>query len=418
MAVLSFEVQHLEQVAQLVVAQPRPHQAYILQCVEITGTHILQFKASVLPQEVVAKYLVVIFHVVAHESLALAVVHEELQPFGSRVALAAAVDFEHRIGVAAHGLGQCLVGLEDDVERTPHYPALPHGDGGNLYDVVVLGVEAGGLGVEDDELLGIVGVDELLQVRRVVVAQEVGGQQCHTAHVAHEVAGGGVGGHHFQPPQQSGPGYEDALVGEHAEVGQHEAHGWQREEVGAADFEVGYLHGRHHLAHLVGLAVGAYEDGDAAVGCHLPVAFGEACGVVALELCVAYVEQTEVLGCVWRVALGGGQQVAADAEVAHREVVLQVEEVLRRAVVGVQVVYMALATPFQGFEGFEFGTDEREDGLLLVAEVHDGGVVGGEEVHQRQLQRVEVLHLVNLYPGVFPPVAVRCICPFTPCHSL
>ena len=49
-AVLPFKVQHLKQVSQLVVTQARPHQAYILQCVEITGTRILQFKTSVLAQ--------------------------------------------------------------------------------------------------------------------------------------------------------------------------------------------------------------------------------------------------------------------------------------------------------------------------------------------------------------------------------
>ena len=85
----------------------------------------------------------------------------------------------------------------------------------------------------------------------------------------------------------------------------------------------------------------------------------------------------------------------------HGVVVLQVEEVLGRAVVGVEVVNVAGAAPFEGFEGLEFGADEGEDGLLLVAEVYDGGVGCGEEVDQRQLQRVEVLHLVYFNPAVF-----------------
>ena len=66
--------------------------------------------------------------------------------------------------MAAYGGGQLFVGLEDDVEGLAYNLALPYAYGGNLYDVVVAGVEAGGLGVENDEFLGVVGVDECLQV--------------------------------------------------------------------------------------------------------------------------------------------------------------------------------------------------------------------------------------------------------------
>ena len=103
-----------------------------------------------------------------------------------------------------------------------------------------------------------------------------------------------------------------------------------------------------------------------------------------------------------RVEVGGGQHIAADAEVGHGEVVLQVEEVARRAVVGVEVVDVLAAAALEVLEGLQLGADEGEDGLLLVAEVDDGGVGCGEEVDQGELQRIEVLHLVHLDPAVGP----------------
>ena len=63
-------------------------------------------------------------------------------------------------------------------------------------------------------------------------------------------------------------------------------------------------------------------------------------------------------------------------------------------------MYIAGAALLQGLEGLQLGSDKREDCLLLVTEVNDGGVVGSQQVYQRKLQRVEVLHLVNLNPFI------------------
>ena len=167
---------------------------------------------------------------------------------------------------------------------------------------------------------------------------------------------------------------------------QQQPHRGQREEVGAADFEMADAHAVHHVADVVGLAVGADENGHAAFGVHLSIAFGEAGGIVALHLRVTDVEQAEVLLAVCRVVVGGGKQVASYAEVGDGKVVLHVEKVAWRTVVGVQVVYVVFAALFQRFEGLQFGADEGEYGLLLVAEVDDGGVRRREEVHQGKLQ--------------------------------
>ena len=59
------------------------------------------------------------------------------------------------------------------------------------------------------------------------------------------------------------------------------------------------------------------------------------------------------------------------------------------------------AALFQLFERTHACAHEREYGLLLIAEIHHRGcIVGSEIVDQPQLQRVEVLHLVNLYPVI------------------
>ena len=116
------------------------------------------------PHQIIAKNLIIILHIMAHQYLALAVVHEFMQPFGARIPFAGAVDLEHGVDVASDGLGQFLVGLEDDIERLAYHLAFPHLNGGNLYNVVVLHIESCGLGIEYDQFLTIVDFDELLQV--------------------------------------------------------------------------------------------------------------------------------------------------------------------------------------------------------------------------------------------------------------
>jgi len=54
-------------------------------------------------------------------------------------------------------------------------------------------------------------------------------------------------------------------------------------------------------------------------------------------------------------------------------------------VVFAKMVKIGGTAAFEILKGIEFGSYEGEDGLLLVAKVDDGGVVGGEEVDDGQL---------------------------------
>ena len=62
---------------------------------------------------------------------------------------------------------------------------------------------------------------------------------------------------------------------------------------------------------------------------------------------------------------------------------------------------MSLATLPQGVQCAHFGTHERKNSLLLVTQIHHGVEVATcKTIDKCQLQRVEVLHLINLYPVI------------------
>ena len=62
---------------------------------------------------------------------------------------------------------------------------------------------------------------------------------------------------------------------------------------------------------------------------------------------------------------------------------------------------MPLTTLPQCVQRTHLGTHERKDGLLLVTQIHHGVEVATcKSVDKCQLQRIEVLHLINLYPVI------------------
>ena len=71
-----------------------------------------------------------------------------------------------QVAAALDELSEC-VPAPNSGSRFADDLALTYTNGSNLDNVVGAGVEACCLGVEDDELLGVVGVDECLQVRAV-----------------------------------------------------------------------------------------------------------------------------------------------------------------------------------------------------------------------------------------------------------
>ena len=111
MAVLPFEVKNFKEMDQLVLPQPRTHETDVFQGVEIAGIGLREIDIGTVAFEIVKQDLIVILHIMAYQHLAFAVVHEHLQSFSAGMAFAVAVDLQHGIGVAAHSLGELLVGL-------------------------------------------------------------------------------------------------------------------------------------------------------------------------------------------------------------------------------------------------------------------------------------------------------------------
>ena len=112
-------------------------------------------------------------------------------------------------------------------------------------------------------------------------------------------------------------------------------------------------------------------------------------------------QHREVASCSLLVVVGLGQEVGINVQHLLGIGVEDVEQIAARAVVHVEVVHTSAATLLQLFERAQFCPHEREDGLLLVAEQHHGvGRVGCQQLHKGYLQRVKVLHLVNLDPRI------------------
>ena len=73
-----------------------------------------------------------------------------------------------------------------------------------------------------------------------------------------------------------------------------------------------------------------------------------------------------------RVNCSLGQQGFVDAEHVSSVFVVDFEQVAWRAMIRGEMVQMSLAALAQAVESAQPCTHEREDGLLFVAEIHDG----------------------------------------------
>ena len=111
-------------------------------------------------------------------------------------------------------------------------------------------------------------------------------------------------------------------------------------------------------------------------------------------------QQQHVASCHGLLVLRGGQQGGLYAQLVLGVAVEDVEQILGRAVVLVEVVEVVVAAALtEQAEGVGLGAHKGENGLLGIAEVDHGGIGGGEAVDDGQLKRVQVLHLVHLQPA-------------------
>ena len=117
-------------------------------------------------------------------------------------------------------------------------------------------------------------------------------------------------------------------------------------------------------------------------------------------------KQAAVLRLSLTCVIGGGQQGGIDVQLTYRVLVKNIQQVFRRAVVLAQMVNIGTATVAQILQCLQSGTHKREYRLLLIAQIHYRGIVGCKQVYYRQLQEVEILHLIYLYPLVAMAVFV------------
>ena len=162
------------------------------------------------------------------------IVEEGLEGFVVRLNDGVLTFFDDGVGrVAKHG-GNGAVGVDVETEvGVVDHLSLSHLHGCNLYDVVFVDVESGGLGVEDHNLVLLCCPQKLLDVGAAFVAQIVGRQYGSVHAGANEVACGGTGLEDVHPLEQSGPCDETHVVCSDGQVGQQQFHVGGCERVGS-----------------------------------------------------------------------------------------------------------------------------------------------------------------------------------------
>ena len=191
----------------------------------------------------------------------------------------------------------------------------------------------------------------------------------------------------------------------------HEAfHFDGREKVITRNPEVTDAHSPQGLAHLLRVAVGIDDHRHGllvgvaqAAGDHLP-------DVVKLLFQTFAVGDAQLIAPSV-VGIGRqGQQLRRNVQNLLGVFVEDAQEVVGRPMIDAQMMNMATATVFQLLDIFHFGSHERENGLLVISKIDHRGLLIGEQIDDAHLQRVEILHLVDLNPfvarvGVQPVVA-------------
>ena len=225
-----------------------------------------------------------------------------------------------------------------------------------------------------------------------------------------------MSGADLQTLEQPCPSQKLLVIVQHGEMSQQQLHLIRSKEVTARDLEMADVLSRKCAAHGVGVAVGIDNHGNRLVGMGLPQLFNEMGNVVELAVYVVTGQDGEtavgliVTVCCLRQELRIGMQFI------HSIAVEKVEEIFRRTVVLPEIMDVALATLLEQSQRGELGTHKREDCLLLIAKIDDAALTGlrprfrprachskgshGKLVDDSKLQRIEILHLVDLYPRI------------------
>ena len=144
-------------------------------------------------------------------------------------------------------------------------------------------------------------------------------------------------------------------------------------EIGARNLEMVAPDCRQRLAHAVGILIGIDDNSRCLVSklfvktlCMLGyiVVFGHDIGR-SHKFVIVFTSFFGIVGGLW-------QQRFVSPQLLYGIRVEQVNEQPRRPVVDAQMVYTACTTPLKHFQCGHFRPHEREDSLLLIAQIHDG----------------------------------------------
>ena len=128
---------------------------------------------------------------------------------------------------------------------------------------------------------------------------------------------------------------------------------------------------------VVGIAIGVHNDGGCFVGILCLQVSCQLGNVLILGIQHVTAHHLQLVSCAHIAVVGLGQQSFVDIEHGLGISVEHVEQVFGRTMVNGKVVNIRSATLPKLVKGVEFCPHKGENGLLLVAKKHHGGVFFG-----------------------------------------
>ena len=245
--------------------------------------------------------------------------------------------------------------------------------GCNLYDIVVENTQSGSFGIEDNDVPFFINLEKTLHIRHGVGAEKVGRRQRANLQLMYKLPCRSMGFAYPEALHNPGPGQEIVFAAEHTGMCQQQFYFGCSKEIGARNLEMVAPDCRQRLTHAVGILIGIDDNGRCLVSklfvktlCMLGyiVVFGHDIGR-SHKFVIVFTPFFGIVGGLW-------QQRFVSPQLLYGIRVEQVNEQPRRPVVDAQMVYTACTTPLKHFQCGHFRPHEREDSLLLIAQIHDG----------------------------------------------
>ena len=145
--------------------------------------------------------------------------------------------------------------------RPFHHLTVPHLHGSYLQDVIFKHVQSCSLGIEHHYRIIGIAIDKSHEIRRLVVAQQVGGQYGTVEQIAHKLTCSRIALIHTHTLHQSRPRHKAELIVQHAQMSQQQLHVGLRKQVGTRNLEVSYTTTSQFLTYILCVAIGVNHKG-------------------------------------------------------------------------------------------------------------------------------------------------------------